>query len=373
MALPAIRNKIKHLLAIADVKIGGSRPWDLQVHNDKFFTRVLTTGSLGLGESYLDGWWDCQQLDEFFYKILGADLGPRVKPWTEFFDTIRAKLYNLQKSSRAYHVAHHHYNIGNDLYEKMLDRRLIYSSAYWKTAKNLDEAQEAKLDLICRKLAIQPGMRILDIGCGWGGAIRYIAERYDAEILGVTVSQEQAQFASRLCKGMPVAFKVQDYRRLEEKPFDRIFSVGMFEHVGYKNYATFMRIVKKHLKNNGLFLLHTIGSNFSVINIDPWIHRYIFPNAMLPSAKQICRSIEKKFVMEDWHNFGQDYDKTLMAWYRNFTDNWHLLKNTYGDRFFRMWTYYLLSCAASFRVRRNQVWQIVLSPKGVTGGYIPCR
>jgi cyclopropane-fatty-acyl-phospholipid synthase len=252
----------------------------------------------------------------------------------------------------------------------MLGEWLIYSCGYWENASTLDEAQEAKLDLVCRKLGLRQGMRVLDIGCG--GAAKFAAERYKVEVVGITVSKEQSRFGKELCQGLPVEICLQDFRSLKG-PFDRIFSLGMFEHVGYKNYVTFFRVVNSCLKENGLFLLHTIGNKRSVTRIDPWINRYVFPNSMLPSAKQITSAAEGLFVLEDWHSFGQYYDKTLMAWYNNFTKNWTKLKDAYDERFYRMWTYYLLSCAGSFRARENQLWQIVLSANGVPGVYQSVR
>lgn len=250
----------------------------------------------------------------------------------------------------------------------MLDKRMIYSCGYWESASTLDDAQKAKLDLVCRKLDLRPGMRILDIGCGWGGTAQYAAERYKVDVVGITVSQKQATFGKELCHGLPIDIRLQDYRDVEGS-FDRILSIGMFEHVGCKNYRTFMRKVRGLLKDNGLFLLQTIGGNKSVTKTDPWIGRYIFPNSMLPSARQICSAIEGIFVLEDWHSFGGDYDRTLMQWFRNFDEGWDRLRKCYDDRFYRMWKYYLLSCAGSFRARSNQLWQLVLSPKGVFGGY----
>ncbi|RMD99687.1 MAG: cyclopropane fatty acyl phospholipid synthase [Calditrichaeota bacterium] len=360
--------KMEQLLATADVKIGGNRPWDIQVRNPNLFGRVMTQGSLGLGEAYMDGWWDCEKLDEFFYKVLRARLDQKVRSLVDVYDVIRAALWNLQKGSRAFQIGKHHYDIGNKLYRYMLDRRLIYSCGYWKNASTLDEAQEAKLELICQKLDLQPGMKVLDIGCGWGGAARYMAERYQVEVVGITVSQEQVAFARAYCQGLPVDIRLQDYRDLQGT-YDRIFSVGMIEHVGYKNYRTFMRIVRDHLAEDGLFLLHTIGGNRSVTRTDPWVARYIFPNSMIPSARQLAGAAEDLFVLEDWHNFGADYDRTLMHWFQNFHNHWEDLKQDYDERFYRMWKYYLLSSAGSFRARKNQVWQIVLSPHGVLGGW----
>ena len=368
MSYERFQQKVRWLFSLADVEIGGPRPWDLQVHNPKFYERVLAQGSVGLGESYMDRWWDCERLDEFFYRILQANLESRVKPWLQIFDVIKAKLFNLQSPSRAFQVGQCHYDIGNDLYQCMLDRHLIYSCAYWENASTLDAAQEAKLDLVCRKLGLKAGMRVLDIGCGWGGAAKFAAERHQIEVVGITVSQEQAKFAKELCQGLPVDIHFQDYRSLRGT-FDRVFSLGMFEHVGYKNYVTFMQIVRRVLRNDGLFLLQTIGKKGFGDATDTWISRYIFPNSMLPSSKQICTAIEGLFVLEDWHNFGPDYDKTLMNWFQNFHANWAHLKDNYGERFYRMWKYYLLACAGSFRARQNQLWQIVLSPTGVPGGY----
>lgn len=359
---------VELLLSAADIKIGGARPWDIHVHNEEFYPRVSADGSLGLGESYMEGWWDCERLDEFFDRVLRVELEKKITNWKDSLHVMKAKLFNLQKPARAFEVGVRHYDIGNDLYERMLDQRLMYSCGYWADAATLDDAQQAKLDLICRKLDLQPGMRVLDIGCGWGGAAQYVAERYDVQVTGITISKEQAKLAQKRCAGLPVEIRLQDYRNLDEK-FDRIFSIGMFEHVGYKNYATYMRVVREALTDDGLFLLHTIGNNNSVKTTEKWIEKYIFPNSMLPSSRQISTGCEGVFVLEDWHCFGADYDTTLMHWFANFDSHWPELRENYGEVFYRMWKYYLLSCAGSFRARKNQLWQIVLSPKGRMGGY----
>ena len=364
--------KIQHLLSFADVKINGGRPWDMQVYNEKLFPRILSEGSLGLGEAYMDGWWDCERLDEFVCRVLKANLDAKINPWKDVLWFLKAKILNLQKTSRAFQIGRHHYDIGDDLYQYMLDSLWIYSCGYWKNASSLDEAQEAKLDLICRKLMLQSGMRVLDIGCGWGGTAKFMAEQYGTEVVGITVSAKQAAFAKEFCRGLPVEVYLKDYRSLKDV-FDRIVSIGMIEHVGYKNYRTFMQVVHRCLKEDGLFLLQTIGSNQCKKNCDLWVARYIFPNSMLPSPKQLNTAMENLFVLEDWHNFGADYDKTLMHWFRNFQNSWSLLKDKYGDRFYRMWKFYLLSFAGAFRARRNQLWQIVLSPKGVLHGYCAPR
>jgi len=359
---------VEGLLQEADVIIDGDRPWDIQVHNGGLYEQVLAHGSLALGEAYMGGWWDCPELDRFFHKILSAGLDSRVRSIGTALASLKARLQNRQSVKRAFQVGEAHYDIGNDLYRRMLDSHMTYSCGYWREAGDLEKAQQSKLDLICRKLHLAPGQKLLDIGCGWGGMARFAAERYGVEVVGVTISREQAELARELCRDLPVEIRLQDYRSLDES-FDRVVSIGMFEHVGYKNYRTYMEVVGRCLREDGLFLLHTIGGNSSVRTTDPWIERYIFPNGMLPSAIQISRAIEGIFILEDWHNFGPDYDRTLMAWYRKFEDAWPELRERYGERFYRMWRYYLLSCAGAFRARVNQLWQIVLSKSGAPAGY----
>ena len=370
MKKPKVKKVVQKIFEPSDIQINGNRPWDIRIHNPNFYERVLLGGSLALGESYMDAWWDCEALDQFFERILEDRLDKKVKANAIQFlwVMLKAKIINAQKRSKAYVIGERHYDIGNNLFSVMLDRGLNYSCGYWEKAKTLDNAQEAKLDLICRKMGLRSGMKVLDIGCGWGGFAKYAAEKYGANIHGITVSREQVKFANKFCQGLDVKIELKDYRALKGK-FDRIVSIGMFEHVGCGNYRTFMKVVHQCLKAHGLFLLHTIAGNSSTNSIEPWLNKYIFPNSMLPSAKQITSAAEGLFVLEDWHSFGQYYDKTLMAWYNNFIKNWTKIKDKYDERFYRMWTYYLLLCAGSFRSRRNQLWQIVFSKKGVKGGY----
>jgi cyclopropane-fatty-acyl-phospholipid synthase len=380
----AIKNKNLHmktaykgiteeLLRHAGITLNGNNPWDIRIHNDKFYKKVITKGELGIGESYMDGWWDAEKVDQLIYKILMAKLDEKIH--LNFSIKTRlflAGLMNRQSKQMAFLNGERHYDLGNDLFQNMLDKRMNYSCAYWKEADSLDVAQENKLDLICRKLHLEPRQRVLDIGCGWGAFGKYAAEKYHVDVVGITVSKEQIELGKKLCKNLPVEFRLMDYRDLNEK-FDRIVSVGMIEHVGYKNYRTFFEVIHHSLSEHGLFLLHTIGRNISLKTIDLWTNKYIFPNANLPSMSQLGNAIENLFVMEDWHNFGVDYDKTLLVWYHNFENNWNKVKSKDSVRFFRMWKYYLLSDAASFRARRNQLWQIVLSKNGLHGGYLPVR
>ncbi len=367
---------MEKLLSLANIKVNGNNPWDIHIHDKRVFSRIFRDGSLGLGEAYMDGWWDCERLDEFFYQVLSSRLDEKIKRnWPLLWRAAVSKIFNQQSRRRAFIIGEKHYDTGNDLFVPMLGKSMAYSCGYWSgnpPAYDLDKAQEAKFDLICRKLDLKAGMTILDIGCGWGTFMRHATQKYGVHVVGVTVSKEQAELARELCKGLPVEIRLQDYRDINEK-FDRIVSVGMIEHVGYKNYKTYMRVAHQNLKDDGLFLLHTIGSDYTTTTTDPWIEKYIFPNGHLPSIKQIGGAIEKLFVMEDWHNFGADYDKTLMAWYNNFEKAWPDLKDNYDERFYRMWKYYLLSCAGAFRARHIQLWQVVLSKGGVPGGYKSLR
>ncbi|MCX7122198.1 MAG: cyclopropane fatty acyl phospholipid synthase, partial [Gammaproteobacteria bacterium] len=366
------KSLILDLLKYTDIEINGPKPYDLQIHNELFYKRILREGSLALGESYMDGWWDCAALDQFFAKIFAAEIDKKIKfdlkVMTKLFfrKTIYA-LHNPQNKKRAFMVGEQHYDIGNDLYQRMLDPTMSYTCAYWKEATTLEEAQLTKLELICQKLQLKPGMRLLDIGCGFGGMAEYAARRYQVEVVGLTISKEQQALGMARCKGLPIDLRLQDYREINEK-FDRIVSIGMFEHVGPKNYLNYMQVAANALKDpDSLFLLHTIGANRSKFEADPWINKYIFPNGALPSIAQIASNIEGLFVMEDWHNFGFCYYKTLMAWHSRFNQHYPEIKDQYNERFFRMWNYYLLCSAGAFYARDIQLWQIVLSKKGIPG------
>jgi len=358
---PAI---LAELLAKAGIRINGQGPADLRVHDPLVYRQVLTRWSLGLGETYMDGLWDCDRLDALFERLLALDLDrttvgvARLKLAGE---VLRHRVLNLQSPRRAYQVGERHYDTGNDVFEAMLDARMIYSCAYWGAgARTLDEAQEHKLEMICRKLDLQRGETLLDIGCGWGGLAKYAAERYGVTVVGVTVSKEQRELALERCRGLPVTIELLDYRKLTGE-FDKIASVGMFEHVGPKNYPIYFDTARRLLRPDGAFLLHTIGIDVTAPRTDPWIDRYIFPNGKLPSAREISTAIEGRFILEDWHNFGHDYDRTLMAWWERFDAAWPRLRDRYGERFYRMWKYYLLCCAGFFRSRQGQLWQLVLT------------
>jgi cyclopropane-fatty-acyl-phospholipid synthase len=364
MAAKSSETIVRNLLESTDIRINGSRPWDIVIHDPRFYDCLLRDTTLGLGESYMDGWWDCEAIDQLIDRALRANLDVKFSTrWKLIIPALRARLFNLQSTARAYQVGQRHYDLGNDLYRAMLDQRLNYTCAYWKHASTLDEAQEAKLDLVCRKIGIQPSMRILELGCGWGSFARYAAEKYGAQVLGVTVSKEQVALGMQLCQGLPVELRLQDYREVQGV-YDAVISIGIMEHVGAKNYRTYMDVVDRCLKPDGIGFIHTIGANLSLAAGEPWTDRYIFPNGMLPSIARLGAAMEDRFVMEDWQNFGPDYDRTLMAWHANFERAWETLRQKYDDRFYRMWRYYLLNSAGAFRARYQQLWQIVFTRRG---------
>ena len=360
---------VEGFFAPADIFLHGERPWDLDVHDERFFRRVLTGGTLGLGESYMDGWWDCDALDEMCCRAIRARLDQRVQlNFHTALAILTSHLLNLQNRGRARIVGKRHYDIGNDLFERMLDPAMQYSCAWFRNTSDLAQAQREKMDLICRKLGLQKGMHLLDIGCGWGGLAKHAAKHYRCRVVGITISEQQRSYASAACQGLPVEIRLQDYRDLKER-FDRIVSVGMLEHVGAKNYRKYMETVARCLHDDGVSLCQTIAGNWSSTCTDPWITRYIFPNSMLPSAAQVARAAEKLFALEDVQNLGADYEKTLLAWERNFSRSWDRFKGQYGERFCRMWRYYLLTCAGAFRARDLQVFQFLFSKGGAR--YLP--
>ncbi len=364
---------VRNLLTSAGIAIDGTEPWDMTVHDAHVYSRLLADGVLGLGETYMERGWDCQRVDELICRMLRAGLEEKVRASAKLIlQVVRTKLINPQTITRSREVGRRHYDVGNDLYAHMLDDDMTYTCGYWKDAETLDQAQQDKLKLVCDKIGIERGMRVLDIGCGWGSFARYAAKRYGAQVVGITISKEQACLATERCRGLPVEIRFQDYREVDER-FDRVVSLGMFEHVGPRNYRAYMQKTCACLDEGGMCMLHTIAANTTLQTMNPWIERYIFPKSKLPSLKQIMDAVEGCFIVEDCHNFGPDYDRTLMAWHHNITAAWDRLCDHYDDRFQRMWNFYLLSCAGAFRARDIQLWQIVLSKGGIPGGYRSIR
>lgn len=354
----------RELLAEADIVIGGTRPWDIQIHDERIWSRLLRDGTLAAGEGYVEGWWDTPALDQFIDRVLRVRLANVLREnWLLVAQAVRARILNLQSITRSFGNGQHHYDIGNDLYEAMLGGRLLYTCAYWPNAKTLDEAQDAKLDLVCKKIGLAPGMRVLDLGCGWAGFASFAAERYQVSVTGFTVSEEQVRWAKDHYAHLPIDIRLDDYRNATGT-YDAVVSIGLMEHVGWKNYRGYMELVDRLLVPGGVGFVHTIAGNTPRSHIEPWFDKYIFPNAVLPTLGRLAAATEGLFVVEDVHNIGEDYDRTLLAWWHNFDAAWPTLRARYGDPFYRRWKYYLLASAGAFRSRSQQLYQMVFTRPG---------
>ena len=355
---------IRELFALAGIEIGGHAPGDIHVHDPRFYERVLRDASIGFGEAYMEEWWETDALDVTIDKIMRANLKQKITgSWRMRALTVKALMLNLQAKARAGASIEAHYDIGNDLYTRMLDDRMVYTCGYWANAKNLHESQEAKLDLVCRKVGLKPGLRVLDLGCGWGGFASWAAEKYGCTVLGVTLSKDQVSLGNRLWKHLPVELRLCDYRDVQGQ-FDRVVSSGMMEHVGPKNHRDMMQTIDRCLKPDGVALIHTIANNRSLRHGTPFIEKYIFPNAVAPSIAQIGRAMEGLFVLEDLHNIGPDYDPTLMAWWENFDRTYSEISDRYDRKFYLMWKFYLLAAAGASRSRDGQLYQLVMTKTG---------
>jgi cyclopropane-fatty-acyl-phospholipid synthase len=354
---------VREILASAGITLNGPNPWDIQVKDERVYSRIFRDGSLGFGEAYVDGWWDAERLDLAVERVLRAKLEKVVREnWVVVAHAVRARLFNLQ-AAHAFEVGERHYDIGNDLYEHMLDQRMVYTCAYWKDGDDLDSAQENKLDLVCRKVGLREGMRVLDLGCGWAGFAGFAAERYGARVTGFTVSKEQVAWAKQKYAHLPVDIRLDDYRNATGT-YDAVVSIGLMEHVGPKNYRGYMKLVDRCLAPGGVAFVHTIAGLRPKTNMEPWFHKYIFPNAVLPTLGQLTAAMDDLFVPEDVHNIGEHYVPTLMAWWERFDRAWPQLRGRYSESFYRMWKYYLLVSAAAFRARNHQLYQLVMTRKG---------
>jgi cyclopropane-fatty-acyl-phospholipid synthase len=355
---------VRELFGLAGVVIGGSGPADIRVRDDRFYDRLLRDASVGFGESYMEDWWEVDQLDVLIEKLMRADLKSKVKgSWHLRALTVKAILLNLQSRARSGESVEAHYDIGNDLYTRMLDERMVYTCGYWANAKTLTEAQEAKLDLVCRKVGLKSGMRVLDLGCGWGGFASWAAEKYGCTVYGVTLSKDQVALGNEKWRHLPVTLELKDYRDVRGT-YDRVVSIGMMEHVGPKNHRDVFEVVDRCLVDDGVALIHTIANNRSLRHGTPFIEKYIFPNAVAPSLAQLGRAMEGLFVPEDLQNLGPDYDPTLMAWWDNFDATYSEISAKYDRKFYQMWKFYLLAAAGAARARDGQLYQVVMTKTG---------
>lgn len=372
----------------AGIAIGGDEPGDIKVTRDRFYRRAALFESLGIGDSYRDGDFVCGDLSAFFDKLMvcrqeehltalkkgTADPGASTS-LLEAWIKLRQEFGNQQSMAKASKSITHHYDIGNELYEPMLGETMAYSCGYWAGAKTLDQAQRNKYRLICEKVGLKPGMRVLEIGCGWGGFAAYAAGEFGVAVVGVSLSKEQINYAQAKYKDLHetrrIDLRLMDYRAIPKnfgEEFDAVVSIGMFEHVGPRNYDDYMRIAWGAMKPAGVFLLHSI---VGCGGIDPFFWYRIFPGGVLPVEEQIAKAARPYFAVEHVENFGYDYSLTLAQWWKNFEAAWPQIRKSghYDEKFYRMWEFYLKSVAAAFKVRRVQLEQWTLSKCGIPGGF----
>jgi cyclopropane-fatty-acyl-phospholipid synthase len=332
--------------------------------------KLVMSPSLAFGEGYMDGSIEIVSGDIYgMFELLGANLGKGrqagliERTRASFARTMNA---NNRKASRR-NVAHH-YDISNDLYRRFLDADMQYSCAYYaRPDMTLEEAQEAKKAHIAAKLLLKAGQRVLDIGSGWGGLGCSLAKREKIDLLGVTLSVEQLALAREKAKKQKldkrVTFELQDYRDVKG-PFDRIVSVGMFEHVGRPNYRTYFETCARLMKDDGVMLLHTIGRMRGNGQTDPWIAKYIFPGGYIPSLSEILPYIEEAGLMvTDVETLRLHYAETCKEWRKRFRAQWDEIAAEYDERFCRMFDFYLAASESTFRHRRHVVFQIQLAKR----------
>jgi cyclopropane-fatty-acyl-phospholipid synthase len=333
-------------------------------------------GFFGLGESFIRGEFESDALDKLIFNLLERpELYPgKLSPIT-VYQLLREYLFNPQQGEGAFVVGERHYDLGNDLFRAMLDSSMSYTCAYWEGASTLEEAQKGKLELICKKLKLSPGMSVLDIGCGWGNFAHYAATHYGVSVTGLTVSKEQAALARERCEGLPVEILLTDYAAMDRQ-FDRVVSIEMIEAVGRKNLGVYFDTISRCLKEHGLCLIQAISTETFSLHSHPavdqyvvWLLKHIFPNGYLPTFTQLAHPTRKSMVVEDIQNLSTNYAKTLHAWSENFVASWPQLRSNYDETFRRIWIYYLSGCMAFFRKRLVQVYQVVYSKNGFIGGY----
>ncbi|TMW56093.1 hypothetical protein Poli38472_008741 [Pythium oligandrum] len=367
-------NLMKKALAEANIVIGR----DIIVHDEEIFLDWVNRGMLAIGESYMAKKWEAvTPLDEVLRRLLAQPTEKRrklLKSWNAKLVGLSAHIFNYQSPSRAGIVGSYHYDLGNDFFKLWLDPHMQYSCAYFKDIEDtdLDGAQRLKMHMIAQKLKLEPGMRVLEIGCGWGGLACYLAKNYNVHVTGITISNEQLKEARKWAEREGVShltsFEYQDYRGMHGQ-FDRVLSIAMLEAVGYKNMDMYYSVIERCLKPGGVAVVHSVTSNTSrKIPIQLWILKYIFPNGFLPSLQQMMKFTERKLIVEDVHNLGPDYDKTCFVWNQRFQEQWKLGKienpmktQSNPEVFKRMWEFYLLYCCAGFRQRTLQLTQTVYS------------
>ncbi|MBI1415837.1 MAG: methyltransferase domain-containing protein [Limimaricola sp.] len=364
-----------------DVRLPGGRvrhygkddtpPITVEVHDPAILRRICLNPDMGVGEGYMNGdlTIDGDDLEGFIALAVknSATTGPT---WMQMPTVLGRKalrrFHQFNPAPRAQRNVAHHYDLSGELYSLFLDTDRQYSCAYFKTPEDsLEQAQAQKKAHIAGKLMLEPGMRVLDIGCGWGGMALTLARDFGAKVVGVTLSREQHGVATQRAKeaGLEgqVEFRLQDYRQVTET-FDRIVSVGMFEHVGVPHYHEYFRHVRRLLTPEGVALIHTIGRTAPPSATSPWIDKYIFPGGYIPSMSEVLKVLEKEDLMPcDIEVWRLHYAETLKHWRNRFDANIDKVRALYDDRFCRMWRYYLIASEMTFRHDHQVVFQFQLA------------
>lgn len=354
---------ISNLLEKMDIQVGGNRAWDIQIHSPDFARRVMTMGGLGLGDSYIEGDWDANSVDSFINHILRARLDKEIKSFGMSISSLKSRFHSLAKGQKPWKFQDVLRNLPNEFFEAILGTNMSFTSGYWAAgAKTLEEAQQARRDMTCKKLNLKQGMRLLDAGSGWGGFSAFAAEHYGVECVCISSFKGQHEWASQHYAHLPIEF-VQNESLMLDGMFDCIVSIDRFEHLPQKNYRVYLEMGDRILEEDGLLLLQSTGKNERRLNGKHWFDTHILQNNSLPTIAQIAGATNGLFVMEDMHNFGSDYDKTLMAWYQNFEAAWPALQKQYkfDEKLYRTWKYYLLSSAGAYRANDLQQWQCIFS------------
>lgn len=353
---------VSYLFQRAGIVVGK----DIIVADDSFYYDVAVKGSLGLGEGFVSGKWTTPDLVSTIRKLSDSPLLTKVQYWLGWLYPLQwlkslVLLVLGQTRAEAREVGSQHYDLSTAMYENMLGKPMIYSCGYWKGVDTLEDAQNQKMDLLCRKLQLKPGQSVLEIGCGWGDFAIYMANNYGVTVVGLTISENQRLTAEKRAKlaGVEdkVVFLLEDYRDHTLK-YDRIVSVGMLEHVSSSMLSTYFQQVHDLLLTGGLAVIHSITKKQSTSIRDPWISKYIFPNSAIPSNSSWVSALNHVALeIEDVQNIGPDYAKTLHAWYDRYTRFCDMVSSENG----RMWQFYLNCCEAQFLSRNLNVWQMVLS------------
>jgi len=357
----ATRRAVEQVFEGAGVRCNGSRLFDPQILDDRFYTACATRGTLGFGESYVANWWACDDLEELAYRLTVSRINQvgRFAPLLAMSYLV-SLLRNNQTLERSRRVADRHYNIGNDLFFSFLGRYRNYSCALFEGTESLDAAQKAKMERICELLELSERDHLLDVGGGWGHLARHAALQHGCTVTSINIADEQITYAREMCAGLPVDVRKCDYRQLTGR-YTKAAVVAMFTHVGSKNHRTFFECIHRCLPEGSRLVMETVGSSHSNVTLEPWTERHIFPGGVVPSLRQIDHAASGLFVRGYTREFGSHYVLTLRAWYDNLMAAWPELSTRYSESTLRTFEYFFLTVAGTFRAGRLKHWHLVMS------------